>query len=110
MIRAFRNLVERQISKAQAEGQLQGLEGEGKPLPDRKGEAFEDAGLAAGMRMMAQAGVLPEEFPLKTQLSAARREYATLTDPDARKAAMAKISDLEMRYNMARDARKSFFR
>ncbi|WP_027259625.1 DUF1992 domain-containing protein [Leisingera aquimarina] len=110
MIRAFRNLIERQLAKAQAEGQLQGLEGEGKPLPDRSSEAHVDAGLAAGMRIMAQAGVVPEEFTLKDQLAAARREYAGLADPEARKAAMARISDLEMRYNMARDARKSFFR
>ena len=110
MMRAFRNLIERQLAKAQAEGQLQGLEGEGKPLPDRSSEAYADAGMAAGMRIMAEAGVVPEEFSLKDQLAAARREYAALTDPKARKAAMARISDLEMRYNMARDARKSFFR
>lgn len=110
MMRAFRNLIERQLAKAQAEGQLQGLEGEGKPLPDRSSEAYADAGMAAGMRIMAEAGVVPEEFSLKDQLAAARREYAALTDPEARKAAMARISDLEMRYNMARDARKSFFR
>ncbi|UWQ29856.1 DUF1992 domain-containing protein [Leisingera sp. M523] len=110
MIRAFRNLIERQLAKAQAEGQLQGLAGEGKPLPGRSGEAHVDAGLAAGMRIMAQAGVVPEEFTLKEQLAAARKGYAALTDAAARKAAMARISDLEMRYNMARDARKSFFR
>lgn len=110
MMRAFRNLIERQLAKAQAEGQLQGLEGEGKPLPDRSSEAYADAGMAAGMRIMAEAGVVPEEFSLKDQLAAARREYTALTDPEARKAAMARISDLEMRYNMARDARKSFFR
>ncbi|UWQ25897.1 DUF1992 domain-containing protein [Leisingera aquaemixtae] len=110
MIRAFRNLIERQLAKAQAEGQLQGLEGEGKPLPDRSGEAHLDAGLAAGLRIMAEAGVVPEEFRLQAELDAARKDYAALTDPQARRAAMARISDLEMRCNMARDARKSFFR
>ncbi|EDZ48320.1 conserved hypothetical protein [Rhodobacterales bacterium Y4I] len=110
MIRAFRNLIERQLAKAQAEGQLQGLKGEGKPLPDRSGEAHLDAGLAAGLRIMAEAGVVPEEFRLQADLDAARKEYAALTDPQARRAAMARISDLEMRRNMARDARKSFFR
>ncbi len=110
MIRAFRNLIERQLAKAQAEGQLQGLEGEGKPLPDRSGEAHLDAGLAAGLRIMAEAGVVPEEFRLQAELDAARKDYTALTDPQARRAAMARISDLEMRYNMARDARKSFFR
>ncbi|WP_027244373.1 DUF1992 domain-containing protein [Leisingera daeponensis] len=110
MIRAFRNLIERQLAKAQAEGQLQGLKGEGKPLPDRSGEAHLDAGLAAGLRIMAEAGVVPEEFRLQADLDAARKDYAALTDPQARRAAMARISDLEMRRNMARDARKSFFR
>ncbi|CUH99784.1 DnaJ family domain-containing protein [Leisingera aquaemixtae] len=110
MIRAFRNLIERQLAKAQAEGQFQGLEGEGKPLPDRSGEAHLDAGLAAGLRIMAEAGVVPEEFRLQADLDAARKDYTALTDPQARRAAMARISDLEMRCNMARDARKSFFR
>ncbi len=101
-------LVERQIKKAQTEGQLQGLEGEGQPLPDRSSEALSDP--AAGHRIMAQAGVLPEEFAIKKQLDIARQDYATLTDPAERKAAMARIADLEMRYNMARDARRSFMR
>ena len=110
MTRSFRSLIERQIRKAQAEGQLQGLEGEGKPLPDRSGEATGDAVMAAGHRIMAQAGVLPEEFTLKKQLDAARAEYATLTEPAARKSKMAEIAELEMRYNMSRDARRAFLR
>ncbi len=110
MLGSFGKLVERQIKKAQAEGQLEGLEGEGAPLPDRSTEAQTDPALAAGHRIMAQAGVLPEEFDIKKELDAARANYATLTNPDDRKAAMAKIADLEMRYNMARDARRVFLR
>lgn len=108
MLRSFRNLVERQIQKASAEGQLTGLQGEGQPLPDRSGEAFTDPATAAGIRIMAEAGVKPEEFRIKAELDAARRAYTDLTDPGARKAAMARISDLEMRYNLARDARRRF--
>ncbi len=110
MFGSLGKLVERQIKKAQAEGQLQGLEGEGAPLPDRSSEAQSDPAIAAGHRIMAQAGVLPEEFSIKKELDAARKTYATLTDPNERKAAMARIADLEMRYNMARDARRSFLR
>lgn len=105
-----RKLVERQIKKAQAEGQLEGLDGEGQPLPDRSTEAQTDPALAAGHRIMAQAGVLPEEFGIKKELDAARKAYPTLTDPAERKAAMARIADLEMQYNMARDARRAFMR
>ncbi|MBO9435544.1 DUF1992 domain-containing protein [Ruegeria sp. R13_0] len=110
MFGSLGKLVERQIKKAQAEGQLQGLEGEGAPLPDRSGEAQSDPAIAAGHRIMAQAGVLPEEFVIKKRLDEARKEYAELTDPEARKAKMSKIADLEMRYNMARDARRAFMR
>ncbi len=110
MLGSLGKLVERQIKKAQAEGQLEGLEGEGQPLPDRSGEAQSDPAIAAGHRIMAQAGVLPEEFDIKKQLDAARKDYAKLTDAQARKNAMAKIADLEMRYNMARDARRAFMR
>lgn len=110
MFGSLAKLIERQIQKAQAEGQLEGLEGEGRPLPDRSGEAQTDPALAAGHRIMAQAGVLPEEFTIKKQLDAAGQDYATLSDPQARKRAMARIADLEMRYNMARDARRAFMR
>lgn len=110
MMRAFRNLVERQIGKAAAEGGLSGLQGEGKPLPDRSSEALVDPALAAGHRIMAQAGVLPEEFKIKAEREEARRAWQDSTSPEAKKAAMARIADLQMRYEMARDARKAFFR
>jgi hypothetical protein len=110
MFGSLGKLIERQIKKAQAEGQLQGLEGEGAPLPDRSGEAQGDPAIAAGHRIMAQAGVLPEEFDIKKQLDAARKEFAALPDNQDRRAAMKKIADLEMRYNMARDARRAFMR
>jgi hypothetical protein len=108
MTRAFRNLIERQILKARSEGKLSGLEGEGAPLPGRPEAAHMDAGLAAGMRMMAEAGVVPPEFSLKEQLDAARSAYVGLTDPEEKRRAMARIADLEMRFNMARDARRKF--
>ena len=104
----FKSLAERQIAKAQAEGQLTGLDGEGKPLPDRPVETAEQAALSAGMRTMAEAGVLPEEFALKRELDAARRAYAASTPDDDQKGLMARIADLELRYSIAREARRKF--
>ena len=106
MLRSLRTLIERQMARAERAGKLSGLRGEGKPLPPRAAET--DAGLAAGMRIMAEAGVVPEEFTLQKQLDAARAAYASLRDPDERKAALRAISDLEMRTNMAREARRKF--
>lgn len=103
-------LAERQIQKARLKGQLQGLAGEGKPLPDRPGDAFVSPGDAVGFRIMAQAGVLPEEIALKKAVAAQRAHLATLTDAADRKAAMAELARLEMRQAIAEEARRKFLR
>lgn len=103
-------LAERQILKSKLKGGLQGLQGEGQPLPDRTGDAFVSAGDAVGFRIMAQAGVLPEEITLKKQVAEQAAYLATLTDPAAQKAAMAKLADLQMRQAMAEEARRRFLR
>lgn len=106
----FSRLTEAQIRKAEAEGQFRDLPGAGKPLPTRAGEAMLDAGEAAGFRMMAEAGALPEEIRLKIALDAALKDWHRATDDAARKTAMARIADLQMRYEIARDARRKFLR
>lgn len=108
MLRSFRQLIERQIKKAEAEGQLSGLKGEGKPLPER--HQFEDPATAAGHRIMAEAGVVPREFALKEELDAARADYQAESDPTKRKALMTRIADLQMRYEMEREAYRKFLR
>jgi len=96
--------------KALAEGKLSGLEGEGKPLPDHPGDAYVSAGDAVGFRIMAEAGVLPEEIVLKKQAAAQRALLATLTDPARRKEAMAELARLEMRRAIAEEARRNFMK
>lgn len=103
-------LAERQIAKARAKGQLQGLQGEGQPLPDRTGDAFVSPGDAVGFRIMAEAGVLPEEITLKKQVAAQRAHLASLTDETARKAAMAELARLEMRQAIAEESRRKFMK
>ncbi|RVT82225.1 DUF1992 domain-containing protein [Rhodobacteraceae bacterium CCMM004] len=101
----FDRLAERQILKAQAEGQLDRLEGAGQPLPDRHGE---DAATAAGFRIMAAAGVVPEEIRWKQAIAAQKARMADITDPTARKAAMAELARLELRKSIAEEARRRF--
>jgi hypothetical protein len=103
-------LAERQIAKARAKGELQGLQGEGEPLPDRPGDAYISAGDAIGFRIMAEAGVLPEEITLKKQAAAQRAHLATLTDAAERKLAMAELARLEMRQAIAEEARRRFLK
>ncbi|MCR9088300.1 MAG: DUF1992 domain-containing protein [Rhodobacteraceae bacterium] len=109
MARDLRTLIEQRIAAAVAKGELTGLAGEGAPLPERPGDALVDAGEAVAYRMMAEAGALPEEFRLKAQADAARQ--AVQDAPEAeRKAAMAKLAELEMRHAIAREARQKFMR
>lgn len=103
-------LAERRMQAARLKGQLQGLPGESKPLPDRPGDAFVSAGDAVGFRLMAEAGVLPEEIVLKKQILAQRAHLASLTDEADRKAAMAELARLEMRQAMAAEARRAFLK
>jgi hypothetical protein len=99
---------ERRLRAAEAKGALRGLAGEGQPLPDRPGDAFVSAGDALGFRIMAEAGVLPEEIVLKKAAAAQRAHLATLTDPEARRAAMAELARLEMRQAIAEESRRRF--
>jgi Domain of unknown function (DUF1992) len=103
-------LAERQIQKARMKGELQGLAGEGKPLPDRPGDAFVSAGDAVGFRIMAEAGVLPEEIVLKKQVLEQQKVLAGLTDEVERKAAMAELARLEMLQAIAEESRRKFLR
>jgi hypothetical protein len=108
MSQCLGRLVERQIQKALAEGKLQGLEGEGKPLPDRSGEAFSDMATAVAVRIMAEAGTLPEEFKIKKLLEAAKENYRAAKTEDEKHVAMALIAELEQRHNIAVEARRRF--
>lgn len=103
-------MAERQIQRARLKGQLQGLEGEGKPLPDRPGDAFVSPGDAVGFRIMAEAGVLPEEITLKKRVAEQRKKLAALTDAGERKAAMAELARLEMLQAIAEESRRKFMR
>jgi hypothetical protein len=109
-MRSFARLIESQIAKARAAGLLTGLKGEGKPLPEQAIETGEQAALSTGMRIMAEAGVVPEEFAVKKELDAARKVYSSLTTEESRGQQMATISGLELRYNIAVEARRKFLR
>lgn len=110
MSRTLRQLNEAQIRKAEAEGKLRELAGEGKPLPAHPEEAFIDTGDAVGHRIMAEAGALPEEVLIKRKLAEAKDAYAIAKGSPGEKAAMARIADLELRLSIAMDARRKFLK
>ncbi|WP_172328331.1 DUF1992 domain-containing protein [Mangrovicoccus sp. HB161399] len=100
----FRIMAERQIRKAEAQGQFDNLPGAGKPLPATDPDTAE----AAGFRIMAREGALPREIQLKKEIEAQRRILAEAQEPETRKAAMARLADLEMRHAIECEARRAW--
>ncbi|WP_298907056.1 DUF1992 domain-containing protein [uncultured Aliiroseovarius sp.] len=102
----WRDLAEHQIQKAKAQGQLDDLKGQGKPLPDRQGGDV----VSAGMGIMAEAGVLPREIELKKAIDAQLKVLGQTKDETEKKAVMRKLADLEMRLSIEQEARRKFYR
>ena len=99
----FERIAQRRIDEAEAKGELRGLPGEGKPLDrERLRERAEDV----LHRMMADTGFLPEEFQLRKEVEAKRAVLAQIEDPDERHALQRHIALLELKANIATDARR----
>lgn len=102
----WRDLAEHQIQKARAEGQLDNLKGQGKPLRPRPGGDI----VSVGMGIMADAGVVPREIQLKKALEAKQAELQAEADPAAKKTIMREMADLQMRLAIEQEARRKFYR
>ncbi|KZL19357.1 hypothetical protein PsAD2_02110 [Pseudovibrio axinellae] len=103
---SFSSLAERQILKAQADGQMDNLEGEGKPLPERAPGSYTSA---ATMRIMAQAGAVPREIELKKEIEVQRQVVQKAKGSPSWKSEMAKLADLQCRHAIEQESRKRFF-
>lgn len=101
----FSQLAERQILKAQAEGQFDKLKGAGKPL-NLDGDHSADA---AGFRIMAEAGALPREIELRKAVEAQTLIMRNAPDEETRRREMKKLADLQLRLDIEQEARRRFF-
>lgn len=104
----FARLAERRMLAARAEGKLQGLAGEGAPLPDHPEAAWVDPLDAIGFRIMHEAGFVPQELELGRRLAEARADWRQATDAATRARIMGRIAELELRRNIARETRLHF--
>lgn len=99
----FSKLAERQILKAQAEGQFENLKGAGKPLDTT--DASTDA---IGFRIMAEAGALPREIALRKAVEAQTRALREAVGDAARRREAARLADLQLRLDIEAEARRRF--
>ncbi|MBZ4023712.1 DUF1992 domain-containing protein [Rhodobacter sp. TJ_12] len=101
----FSDMAERQILKAQAEGQLDNLKGAGRPL-NQAGDGSVDA---IGFRIMAEAGALPREIQLRKAVEEQTRVVSAAADEVTRKQAAKKLADLQLRLDIEQEARRRFY-
>ncbi|WBU59811.1 DnaJ family domain-containing protein [Paracoccus albus] len=100
----FDRIAQRRMDEAEAKGELRGLTGEGKPLDRaRLRERAEDV----LHRMMSDGGFVPEEFRIRKDVEAKRAVLDQIEDPAERKALQRHIALLELRANIATDARRA---
>ena len=97
-------IAERLLQGRAEAGDLQGLEGEGRPLPAQQVDPFVDPVEAAGYAMMAKAGAVPEEVALAREVSDLWRRLKT-TEGEERRRVQLRLAELDMRRNMARERR-----
>ncbi|RYH04024.1 DUF1992 domain-containing protein [Salipiger sp. IMCC34102] len=88
----LKSLVDARIEAAREDGTLDRLPGSGKPL-DLKGDPFD----AMMDRMHKAAKTKPRAVSLKDQITAETARLAELVDPEARRAQMKILSDLQTR-------------
>lgn len=102
----FSDMAERQILKAQAEGQFENLRGAGKPLNMADNAGSSDA---VGFRIMAEAGALPREIELRKAVAAQTEKLrAAPTEEDRRREARV-LADLQLRLDIEAEARRRFY-
>ncbi|TQV75753.1 DUF1992 domain-containing protein [Denitrobaculum tricleocarpae] len=100
-------IAEQQIRQAQLRGELDNLAGAGKPLCAQETGCGPEA---VGFKIMAGAGAVPEEVKLRKEVEAQRAVLQQLVDPQERKAALAKLADIEMRLAIQEEARRNLNR
>ena len=88
----LRSLVDGQIRQAQEDGTLDRLPGAGKPL-----DLSRDPYQMMIDRMQKAAKVKPKAVTLKDQIAEASRKLATIDEPEARRAQMKVLADLQTR-------------
>ncbi len=105
MSNALRRIAERLIDSFREDGKLDDLPGAGKPLPPRNSNPHVDAITEVGHRVMAENGAVPPEVAMRKSLAEARAAFRAAETPEAKRAAMVRIADLELRCNMAAEMR-----
>ncbi len=97
------SLIDQIIQKAEKNGDFDDLPGAGKPLPPLRNPS--DAVLS---RIMKEADAKAPVVVLREQVLAASARLKTITDPEARKAEMLVLSELQTKLAIEMEAFRKY--
>ena len=102
----WQRLAESRIREAMESGDFDDLPGAGEPV-DLDDLAGVPAQLRVATIVMRNAGLVPEQAQLWSELQRTREAMAAAADREERDALMRRFTELELRFNLARarDAR-----
>lgn len=93
-------IAEQRIQEAQADGEFDNLQGEGKPLPpDRFAHLPAEFRLAA--RVLANAGLAPETVSLLRELKQTQRRWGAANTAEEEARIRREYCSAELEYNIA---------
>lgn len=96
-------LIDQIVAGAAAKGELDNLPGAGKPLP-----AVDNPKDALLNRMMTESRAKPLAVTLKEQIAASAARLRDIADPDARRAEMKVMADLQTRLAIEMEAMRKY--
>ena len=103
MIPGFEAIVEERIRKAQENGQMDNLPGEGRPLPDEEIDPTNEFRLAH--KILKNAGFLPPEVALRKKIFSTEQLLESVTPDSPEQARLRKKLDFLMnRLSMTRNS------
>ena len=97
------DLIDRIVEDAQKRGDFDNLPGAGAPLPH-----LDDPANAVLARMMKEADATSPIVTLRNQITASQARLDGLTDPEARKAEMRTLSDLQTKLGIEIEAFRKY--
>lgn len=102
-------LVDDIINKAIQNGEFDHLPGKGKPIQLQPPNPFESKQETLLNNILKGSGVVPIEVQILKEMEGVRQRLDACTDDGQKHALRARLRELELKYAVQMDARKTFF-
>lgn len=101
----FGKIAEERIRDAMARGELDNLEGKGKPI-DHTAYFAAPSDMRLGYQMLKSNGFVPDEVVLLNEAAGLRERLADADDPNVRRELARELNDRLLKLELLREGRK----